>query len=321
MYRLLTLALILTLAMPLAAFAQAKAPIPQPRPDRGDVVTDQFSDVVVDPSELEPAKIEEPAAPVVSGPPQPITLSAKISEEGAIIPDGLVWRVFDTKTDDEGQLALLAKSEDSVAVFTLAPGNYVVHVAYGRSQASDTILVEAAPTSKTVVMDSGALRLNAAISGDIPIQPSDLGFDIFTSTDDQQEGALIIKDATPGTTIHLNAGVYQVVSRFGDINAEVRAELRVDPGQLTEATLYHRAGQVSFRLVSEAGGEAIADVDWTVKSDDGSTIFTNFGAFPATILAEGDYVVLAKRGQSVYNREFHVKAAPAREIEVLTEVY
>jgi hypothetical protein len=35
-------------------------------------------------------------------------------------------------------------------------------------------------------------------------------------------------------------------------------DLRVEPGQLTDATLYHRAAQMSFKLVSEAGGEAIA---------------------------------------------------------------
>lgn len=321
MHRLLILLVALFVLIPVSAWAQSTAPIPHPRIDRGESVSDQFSAVVVDPAELEPAVVEEPVAPIITGPPQPITLSAKISEQGAIIPSGLVWRVFDTKADDEGQLALLAKSEDSVAVFNLTPGEYVVHVAYGRSQASDTIQVNPTPTSKTIVLDSGALRLNAAISGDIPIQPSDLSFDIFTSNDGQQDGVLIVKDATPGALLHLNAGVYQVVSRFGDINAQVRAELRVDPGQITEATLYHRAGQVSFKLVSETGGEAIADVDWTIKTDEGQTVFSSFGAFPATILAEGDYVILAKRGQRVYNREFQVRAAPAYEIEVLTEVY
>jgi len=105
------------------------------------------------------------------------------------------------------------------------------------------------------------------------------------------------------------------------VNAVVRADLRVEPGQLTDATLYHKAAQVSFKLVSEAGGEAIADIDWTVKTADGQTVFTNIGAFPSTVLAEGDYLVLAKRGEQVYNREFQVQPGPAREIEVLTTVY
>jgi hypothetical protein len=102
----------------------------------------------------------------------------------------------------------------------------------------------------------------------------------------------------------------------------VRADLRVEPGQLTDATLYHRAAQVSFKLVSEAGGEAIADIDWTVKTADGaSTVFTNTGAFPSTVLQEGDYLVFAKRGETVFNREFEVQPGQPREIEVLTTVY
>ena len=90
----------------------------------------------------------------------------------------------------------------------------------------------------------------------------------------------------------------------------MRADLRVEPGQLTDATLYHRAAQISFKLVSEPGGEAIADIEWTVKTAAGETVFTDLGAFPATVLAEGDYLVLAKRGEDVFNREFQVQPGP-----------
>jgi hypothetical protein len=101
----------------------------------------------------------------------------------------------------------------------------------------------------------------------------------------------------------------------------VRADLKVEAGQLTDATLYHRASQVSFKLVSEAGGEAIADVDWTVKTADGTSVFTNTGAFPTTVLQEGDYTVFAKRNDKVYNRQFQVKPGQPQDIEVLTTVY
>ena len=118
--------------------------------------------------------------------------------------------------------------------------------------------------------------------------------------------------------VTLNAGTYHVVSYFGDVNAIVRADLRVEPGQLTEATLYQKAEEVSFKLVSEAGGEAIADVDWTVKSTDGQTLFTNTGTFPATVLEEGTYTVFAKRGDKTYSRGFEVKAGKPVEIEIST---
>lgn len=312
---------ILAICLPLTALAQEDAPVPRPRPDRGEVVSDQFSDVVVDPKELAPATPVEDTRPLLSTDPQPFTLSAKISEEGTIIPDGLVWRIFDTKTDDTGQLALLEKSEDSIAVFSLKPGDYVVHVAYGRSQATDTIRVDPAPTSHTIVLDSGALRLHAAIAGDIDIPTDHLGFDIYATGDGEDGQTLIVENLAPNELIHLNAGVYQVVSQYGELNAEVRADLRVDPGQITDATLYHHASQINFKLVSEVGGEAIVDVDWTVKTSDGTTIYTSFGAFPIAVLAEGDYLVIAKRGENVYNREFQVTSSPVREIELLTTVY
>jgi hypothetical protein len=39
------------------------------------------------------------------------------------------------------------------------------------------------------------------------------------------------------------------------------------------------------------------------------------------VLQEGDYLVLAKRGETVFNREFEVQPGQPREVEVLTSVY
>ena len=73
--------------------------------------------------------------------------------------------------------------------------------------------------------------------------------------------------------------------------------------------------------MSEEGGEAIADVEWTIQTTDGETIFSDIGAFPATVLAEGDYLALAKLGDNVYNREFEVTPGSPREVEIMTSVY
>jgi hypothetical protein len=125
---------------------------------------------------------------------------------------------------------------------------------------------------------------------------------------------------TPNQILTLNAGTYHIVSYFGNVNAKVKADLRVEAGQLTDATLYHKAAQVTFKLVTAPGSEAIADVDWTVKSADGNTIFAETGTFPETVLAAGDYLVLAKRGATVYNRRFQVQPGAPEDVEVLTTV-
>jgi len=250
--------------------------------------------------------------------PQPVTLSALIAEGGSTIEQGLTWRIFETKPDTNGQLGLAAKSDDAVAKVKLAPGNYVVHVAYGRAQASDTLTVTEGQNDKSIVLDVGGLRLNAAINGDVAIPINLLHFDVFTAGQSDADRALVAQNLGANDIITVNAGTYHIVSYFGDVNAVVRADLRVEAGQMTDATLYHRAAQTSFKLVSEAGGEAIADVDWTVKTADGTSVFTNTGAFPSTVLQEGDYLVFAKRGDKVYNRAFQVQPGQPQELEVLT---
>src|SRR5204863_195308 len=127
----------------------------------------------------------------------------------------------------------------------------------------------------------GRTALNAAVTGDVAIPINLLRFDVFTAGTSDADQAVVAQGIGANDILTVNAGTYHIVSYFGDVNAVVRADLRVEPGQLTDATLYHRAAQVSFKLVSEAGGEAIADVDWTVKSSDGTTLLTETGAFPS----------------------------------------
>lgn len=340
-FRLLACALFM--AAPTVTMAQETKVFPLPRP--ADRIPEGWvapgaapvADAAAEPAELaaiEPEPVLEPTAAdqaasaaaaaeavaAVPADPQPVTLTAQITEDGASIPEGLVWRIFDTKTDASGELILAAKSDEATANVTLPPGQYVVHVAYGRAQATDTLDVHEGANSKALVLDAGAMRLNAAVTGDVSIPINLLRFDIFEAGN-EGDRKLVAQNMSANDIVTLNAGTYQVVSYFGDVNAVVRADLRVEPGELTDAILYHRAAQVSFKLVTEAGGEAIADVEWTVKTAAGDTVFTNIGAFPATVLGEGDYLVLAKRGETVFSREFEVTPGQGREIEVLTTVY
>jgi hypothetical protein len=312
-----------------SALAQ-QAPIPRPAPlfnaplAEGAAPAETTQPEVAAPvaeEDLPAATAATEAIEAVTAAPQPVTLTAMVTDGGQAIGEGLVWRIFSTRTDSAGQLELAAKSDRAVANLTLSPGNYVVHVAYGRAQASDTIVVAEGSNTKNIVLEAGGLRLNAAVTGDVAIPINLLAFDVFTAGGTGADQAIVAQGIGANDILTVNAGTYHIVSYFGEVNAVVRADLRVEPGQLTDATLYHRAAQTSFKLVSEAGGEAIADVDWTVKTSDGDTIFTETGAFPSTVLQEGDYLVLAKRGETVFNREFEVQPGQPREIEVLTAVY
>jgi hypothetical protein len=303
------LAVMLSAMVPVVAQEGDMPPLPRPRPDHeagGQSAT--------------PAATATEAISALTDVPQPVTLAATITTDGAPVSEGLVWRIFDTTPDESGELPLAAKSEEAAASLSLPPGEYVVHVAYGRAQTSDTMTVVPGENTKVIALEAGGLRLNAAVEGDIRIPPTLLKFDVMTAGP-EGERTLIAQQLSPNDIVTLNAGTYHIVSHFGAINAIVRADLRVEPGQLTDATLYHQASQVSFKLVSEPGGEAIADVEWTVQTPDGTTLFNELGAFPSTVLATGDYIVLAEQGQSVFNREFEVQPGAPREVEVLTQVY
>src|SRR5687767_1427876 len=207
--------------LPLLAFAQ-EAPIPMPRP--ADRMPELVETVVEDPAApLETATVAAvapeattatEAVAAVALEKQRVTLSAQITENGMNIPEGLVWRVFDTRTDASGELALAAKSENATATFELVPGEYVVHVAYGRAQATETIEVAEGGMSESIVLDAGALRLNAAVTGDVAIPINLLQFDVFTAGD-EGDRALVAQRLAANDIVTLNAGTYHVISYFG----------------------------------------------------------------------------------------------------------
>jgi hypothetical protein len=91
----------------------------------------------------------------------------------------------------------------------------------------------------------------------------------------------------------------------------------VEAGKLTEATVEHRAAELTLKLVREEGGEAIADTSWSVLTNSGDPVRESVGAFASMVLAEGDYTIVAKNRDRIYQREFTVVAGRNQEVEVL----
>jgi hypothetical protein len=125
--------------------------------------------------------------------------------------------------------------------------------------------------------------------------------------------------AKPGLIIRLNAGIYQVVSTYGDANAIVRADVTVEAGKLTEATIAHAAARVSFKLVNREGGEAIADTQWSIQTLQGETVKESAGALPIHTLAPGNYAAIAKSQGRAFRRDFSVQNGDVVQVEVLVE--
>lgn len=247
-----------------------------------------------------------------------ITLSAQLTGDGADITRGMVWRIFRPNADESGKLPLVASAQGGTAKFDLEPGSYLVHAAYGRAGATKRITVGREPRRETLVLDAGGLELDAVLSGGVRIPREKLRFSIYDGpTTAGDDGTLIIPNVRPNTVVRLNAGTYHVVSTYGGVNAVIRSDIRVEAGKLTEATVEHRAAQVTLKLVRETGGEAIADTSWSVLTESGDPIKETVGAFAPMVLSEGDYTVVAKNRDRIYQRDFSVEAGKNEEVEVI----
>ncbi len=257
-------------------------------------------------------------SPIISEPE--LVLSAKLSEESDPIERGLVWRVFSPEAGDDGKLALLATAKGGTTSFNLAPGSYLVHVAFGRAGATKRITMTRAKRSETMILDAGGVKLNAVLSGGGRIPPDQLQFSIYEDHEDSNgERALIIPDVKPDSVVRLNTGTYQIVSNYGTANAVIRADIRVEAGKLTEANVEHRAAQLTLKLVRETGGEAMADTAWSVLTTSGDIVRESVGAFASIVLAEGEYVIIAKNKDRIYQRDFKVVAGQNQDVEVLAK--
>jgi hypothetical protein len=178
-----------------------------------------------------------------------------------------------------------------------------------------------APTGgEVLVLNAGGVRLIAINGKDQPLAQGDVAFDIYAPEEGgSEERFLLVPNAPPGHVISLNAGTYHVVSKYGDGNAIVRADIKVDPGKLTEATLFQKAARLTLKLVEQHGGEAMADTAWSVTTLAGESVVESVGAFPSVVLAVGDYTAKAKHDGKTYQKNFSVEAGANRDVEVLVE--
>ena len=249
-----------------------------------------------------------------------VSLEARLTSEGESMQQGLSWRVFSPIPGADGKLPLLASAEGGSADFQLAPGDYFVNVTFGRAGATKKLSIprEGDVEKQVMVLDAGGIILNAVTGPDTRIPAKDLKFDVYSS-EAQADGerGLVLADAPPNAIVRLNAGTYHIVSEYGSVNAVVRADIKVEVGKLTEAVMQHNASQINLKLVSEPGGEAIADTAWSVLAGSGDIVAESVSAFPVMVLAEGEYTAVARNKDKIYQKDFAVKAGRNEDVEIL----
>jgi hypothetical protein len=257
-----------------------------------------------------------------------LNLNARYSADGPSVTRALHWRIFVERPGTAQPLFLVSESQDASPTFTVPPGRYVVHVAYGLASFAQRVNVTE-NMRETLVVAAGGLRLQGRVA-DAAIPAAKLRFDIYegnflqrTSADGKKKRTArsdrppVIRGVVPGDLVLLPAGTYYVQSTYGEGNSTITADVRIEAGRLTDATVHHRAAQITLRLVHATGGEALANTSWSVLTPGGDSIKEFIGAFPSIVLADGEYVAVARHDGKTYQANFKVVAGRDREVEVL----
>jgi len=268
---------------------------------------------------LEPGS-REPATPTLMVPAGKVALalSARFGKDAPLIDGGLTWRVYAAKPDAKGSFRLIREDKAPAPTLVLPAGAYIVHVGFGLATAVKPVTLQGPTVREEFELPAGGLRLEGRV-GDALIPAGQISFNVFKGSQfEPGEHRPIAEHVTTGSVVVLPEGTYYIVSHYGDANATVRSDIRVQAGKLTDVTVTHRAAAITLKLVSEKGGEALANTAWSVLTPGGDVIKESIGAFPRVILAEGEYRAIARNEGRVFEREFKVVTGVDGDVEVLT---
>ena len=315
--RLLVVALLCF--MPTAASAQnllaPQAAVPAPlTPGTGTPGATIMSPVPLAPPSSPPIA---QVTPIVPAGHVALAVAARYGRDAPAISGGLIWRVYSAKADNTGVFRLIKEDRGAAPTFILPPGSYVVHASLGLASAAKAIQLRADTVREMFDIPAGGVRLEGRV-GDVRIPPGQIAFDIFPGSQfDTSNRRPVAQNVITGDVVLLPEGTYYIVSNYGEANSVVRSDVRVQAAKLTDIVVTHRAAALTFKLVNDSGGEALANTQWTVLTPGGDVIKESIGAFPRVVLAEGDYHLVARNAGKTYQRDFKVITGVDGEVEVL----
>jgi hypothetical protein len=260
-------------------------------------------------------------------------LSAILNGQVEPLRGGLHWRIYAAQAEPDGSRPLVAESSLGQPSFAVPPGDYVVHMAFGLSGQTKRVSLAEEERSERMTLTAGALKIDGTLA-DQPIPSSKLSISIFVPQGHNPEGKLVDAKAMAGDVIGLPEGAYHVVSTYLDTtgpgvgkaanaptptNSIVAADIKVQAGKIIDLTMRHRVATLTLKLVNAPGAEALANTSFTVLTPGGDLIRELIGAFPSLVLAEGEYIVIARHDQKTYQSTFEVQSALDRDIEVVAQ--
>jgi hypothetical protein len=276
-----------------------------------------------------PSTRTEPPAPTPSAPPPStasippvpagqvaLALSARFGKDAQSIGGGLTWRVYNAKADTNGNFKLVKEDKSPAPTVVLPAGAYIVHVGFGLATAVKPVDLRGPTVHEEFDLPAGGLRIEGKV-GDVRIPAGQISFDVYKGSQfEAGDRRPIAEHVMTSDVVVVPDGTYYIVSNYGDANSVVRSDIRVQAGKLTDITVTHRAAAITLKLVTDRGGEALANTAWSVLTPGGDVIKESIGAFPRVILAEGEYRAIARNEGKVYEREFKVVTGVDGDVEV-----
>ncbi|MGJ0509667.1 MAG: hypothetical protein ACR652_21590 [Methylocystis sp.] len=274
------------------------------------------------------AGAKAPAAPANTEGLATLRLSATLGPaDTQVVRNGIVWRIFQEAVEPDGSHKLVAQLDEATPTVPLPDGAYIVHAAYGLAGATRRVVMEGRHLSERVPLNAGGLKLIDML-GDTQIPPQRLAISIYVPERGNSEAKLVLANAKAAEVICLPEGAYHIVSTLLDTtqgaqggnnatNSVVTADLKVPAGKLIEATLKHHAATITLKLVKAPGGEALANTSFSVLTPGGDVIRELIGAFPSLVLAEGEYVAIARHEGKTYQNTFRVQSTKDADVEVV----
>jgi hypothetical protein len=245
-----------------------------------------------------------------------LSLTARFGRDMPIT-GGVNWRIFADRPDAGNAFRLIKEEKSASPSFALPPGGYVVHCTFGLASAVKTIVLRSEPVREVLEIPAGGLIMKGQV-GDVRIPPGQISFEIYRGSQfEPGEKKPLAQGIMTGEMVLVPEGTYHIVSNYGDTNAIVRSDIRVQTGRLTDVTITHRAAVITLKLVSERGGEALANTAWTVLTPSGDVVKESIGAFPRVVLNEGEYKVIARNEGRAQEWDFKVNAGVDGEVEVV----
>src|SRR5262249_6273614 len=149
------------------------------------------------------------------------------------------------RPDQQGVFRMLREERSAAPIFVLPPGGYVVHVSFGLANATRRVQLRSETVREVFEIPAGGVRFEGRV-GDSRIPPGQISFDLFRGS--QFEGGdkrPVAQAVSTSDVVLLPEGTYHVVSNYGDSNATVRSDIRVQVGRLTDVVINHRAAVIT----------------------------------------------------------------------------